>query len=71
MLIFVTRIYFPYVEPSLTLKTKLAGESWIDGNETLAKNPETSLLISREMLRVKSGYDLIVHSKNPGLFLSR
>ena len=40
----------------------------MDGYETVAPNPETSLWISKEMLRVESRFHLILHWKNPGLF---
>lgn len=40
----------------------------MDGHETVAPNPETSLWSSKEILRVKSRFHLILHLKNPGLF---
>lgn len=40
----------------------------MDGNETVALNPETSLWISEEILRVESWFHLILNLKIPGLF---
>lgn len=41
------------------------------GSETLAPNPETSLSIRREMLRVKIWFHLILHLEDPGLSSKR
>lgn len=67
----VTWRYFPHAEPWWTSKTDTAGESQTDGRETLAPTPETSLLIRREILRVKTWFHLILHLEDPGLSSKR
>lgn len=54
-----------------TSKTDTVEESQTDGSETLAPNPDTSLSISREILRVENWFYLILHLKSPGFLLSK